>query len=71
MTMERGQVFGWKLQCKSLKNNEIIMLEVALIVREIFAPFLHTGYFNILQQTDTEDKEKPLKIRRFQRLSSS
>ncbi len=31
---------------------------MALIVREIFAPFLHTGYFNILQQTDTEDKEK-------------
>ena len=34
------------------------MFEVALIVREIFAPFLHTGYFNILQPTDTEDKEK-------------
>lgn len=37
------------------------MFEVALIVREIFAPFLHTGYFNILQQTDTEDKEKASK----------
>ncbi len=31
---------------------------MAIVVREIFASFLHTGYFNILQQTDTEEKEK-------------
>lgn len=41
-----------------LKNSEINLFEVAMQRLEIVAPFLHTGYFNILHRTDTEDKEK-------------
>ena len=37
---------------------QINLFEVAMPRLEIVAPFLHTGYFNILHRSDTEDKEK-------------
>lgn len=41
-----------------LKNSEMNLFEVAMRRLGFVAPFLHTGYFNILHRTDTEDKEK-------------
>ena len=48
--------------CNILKSSEIYSKGELLIYVEKIGPFMDAGYFNILHRTDTENKEKPLKI---------
>ncbi len=46
------------LNVQYIENSEISLERGPFIYVKKIGPFMDTGYFNILQQTDTEDKEK-------------